>query len=439
MKKTIAVALLLFIFISNFYTIYATEEGLTDLKFVKHCGQLFRKGEKIPDYSFVTYEVDGKEYPVYCLNNDLAGVSEGREYPVKITGKIENELVWKAIINGYPYKTPEELGVANDIEAFVATKNAVNVILCDYPDDAYTALDSDESRRVINAIQLILNAARNSTEKMETNIICKIVSESSEWLVDENDPTYVSKKYKIDSNVSNGKYIVTLMDNDIEGIKIVSMDNEEKSEYDLNDSFKIIVPIDKLNVPKSFSMEANISVRSKPILYGATTVDGKQNYALPGEEMESITTSLDDNTVENVTKLTIIKKEFNSEEVIPGVKFNLLNENKEVVKENIITNEYGEIILSNMMPGKYYLKEIETPEKYNLYTDLIEINLSFNEDLKIIVNNSLKEVIEINKKTENLEVNPGVKKAIESKNTETKIATEEKTNDVVKKLPVTGY
>ena len=66
------------------------------------------------------------------------------------------------------------------------------------------------------------------------------------------------------------------MDNDIEGIKIVSMDNEEKSEYDLNDSFKIIVPIDKLNVPKSFSMEANISVRSKPILYGATTVDGKQ-------------------------------------------------------------------------------------------------------------------------------------------------------------------
>ena len=174
MKKTIAVALLLFIFISNSYTIYATEGGLTDLKFVKHCGQLFRKGEKIPDYSFVTYEVDGKEYPVYCLNNDLAGVSEGREYPVKITGKIENELVWKAIINGYPYKTPEELGVANDIEAFVATKNAVNVILCDYPDDAYTALDSDESRRVINAIQLILNAARNSTEKMETNIICKM-------------------------------------------------------------------------------------------------------------------------------------------------------------------------------------------------------------------------------------------------------------------------
>jgi len=439
MKKTIAVALLLFILISNFYTIYATDEGLTDLKFVKHCGQLFRMGEKVPDYSFVTYEANGKEYPVYCQNDDLAGVSEGREYPVKITGKIENELAWKAIINGYPYKTPEELGVANDVEAFVATKNAVNVILSGYPDDIYTALDTDESRRVMNAFYTILNNARNSTEKMVTNIICKIVAESNEWLVDENESMCVSKKYKIDSNVSDGKYIIKLAENNIEGIKIVGMDNTEKTEFDLSEGFKVLVPIEKLNEPKSFSIEANISVRSKPVLYGATTVSGKQNYALPGEEMENILATLSGNTIENVTKLTIIKKEFDSEEVIPGVKFNLLNENKDVVRENIITNEHGEIVLNNMMPGKYYLREIETPDKYNLYTDLIEINLSFNEDLKIIVNNSLKEVIEINKKTENLEVNPDIKKAIENKNTETKITTEEKANNVVKKLPVTGY
>ncbi len=433
MKKTIAVALLLFIFISNFYTINATEEGLTDLKFVKHCGQLFRMGEKVPDYSFVTYEANGKEYPVYCQNDDLAGVSEGREYPVRITGKIENELAWRAIINGYPYKTPEELGVANDIEAFVATKNAVNVILSGYPDDIYTALDTDESRRVMNAFYLILNAARTSTEKMETNIICKIVSESSEWSVDENTPTCVSKKYKIDSNVTNGKYIVKLLDNDIEDIKIVGEDNTEKTEFNLNEGFKVIVPIDKLDEPKSFSMEADISVRSKPVLYGATTVNGNQNYALPGEEMEDFTATLDDSTIENTTKLTIIKKEYDSEEVIPGVKFNLLNENKEVINENIITNENGEIILNNMMPGKYCLREVEAPEKYNLYTDLIEINIKFNEDLKIIVNNSLKEVIEINKKTENLEINPSTNKV------ETKIVTEEKTTEVVKKLPVTGY
>ena len=100
MRKIVAVALLMFIFISSFYSIYATEEELTNLKFVKHCGELFRTAEKIPDYSFVTYESNGKEYPVYCLNNELAGVTEGHEYPVRITGKIENELAWKVIING---------------------------------------------------------------------------------------------------------------------------------------------------------------------------------------------------------------------------------------------------------------------------------------------------------------------------------------------------
>ena len=134
MKKTLAVALLIVILISNYY-VYAAEDELIDLKFVKHCGELFRTAEKIPDYSFVTYQMNGKEYPVYCLNNELTGVIEGNEYPVRITGRLENELAWRVIINGYPYKTPEELGVANEIEAFVATKNAVNIVLNNYPDD----------------------------------------------------------------------------------------------------------------------------------------------------------------------------------------------------------------------------------------------------------------------------------------------------------------
>ena len=439
MRKIVAVALLMFIFISSFYSIYATEEELTNLKFVKHCGELFRTAEKIPDYSFVTYESNGKEYPVYCLNNELAGVTEGHEYPVRITGKIENELAWKVIINGYPYKTPEELGVANEIEAFVATKNAVNIVLNDYPDDRYIALDSDASRRVMNAYHAILNTARNSTEKMETNITCKIVSESSDWKVDENDPTCVSKNYKLDSNIKSGKYSIKITLSDIEGLKLVGTDNTEKSEFDLSDSFKVMVPIKELSKPKSFSMEADISLKSMPILYGATTVNGMQNYALTGEKNENVIATLDDHTIENITKLTIIKKELNSEETIQGVKFNLLNENREVIKESLITNENGEIILKNMMPGKYYLNETETLDKYNLYTDLIEINLDFNEDLKIIVNNSLKEVIEINQKKENLEINPSSLNIVKNQKIETNTINDEKVGNVVKKLPVTGY
>ena len=42
--------------------------------------------------------------------------------------------------------------------------------------------------------------------------------------------------------------------------------------------------------------------------------------------------------------------------------FNLLNENKEVVFGNLVTNTNGQIVLENMIPGKYYLEETETQE-----------------------------------------------------------------------------
>ena len=160
-----------------------------------------------------------------------------------------------------------------------------------------------------------------------------------------------------------------------------------------------------------------------------------QNYALTGEKAESTNCILDDNTIKNITKLVIIKKEYNSETRLQGVKFSLLDENREIVRENLITNENGEIIIDNILPGKYYLKEIETLEKYNLYTDLIEVNINFNEDLKIVVNNELKEVLEIKSKDDSPKTNETTNKIVDQK-TET-IELNEINN--IKRLPVTGY
>jgi hypothetical protein len=218
MKRLLAAFFVITVLISNAYSIYATEGNdtitngsLVDLKFKEHCGELFKMQDRMPDYSYVTYEKDGKEFPVYCLNNDLQGVYEGCEYPVRITGKIEDELAWKVIVNGYPYKTPEELGVANKIEAFVATKLAVNMALNeDYPDDKYTALDTDESRRVIAAYKTLLENAKKSDLKMENDLTSSIVPEEDEWIQDVVDPKCVSKTYRVDTKVQNGEYSIEL-------------------------------------------------------------------------------------------------------------------------------------------------------------------------------------------------------------------------------------
>ena len=122
----------------------------------------------------------------------------------------------------------------------------------------------------------------------------------------------------------------------------------------------------------------------------------------------------------------------------------LLNENKDIVYENLETNEEGEIILENMLPGNYYLQETETLEGYNLYTDLIEIHLDWNEKFEVTVNNTTREITEVDKDFEKVEVTPHYNETVyhtEKETTVTNIDEEVVTDnqEIVKKLPKTGY
>ena len=423
-NKCMKIVLFMFVIISIFTTCFAnTNEELVDLKFKGHCGDLLKLTNKISNYSYVVYEKDGKEYPVYCLDNDLAGVGETISYPVRVTGKYENEEAWRVIKNGYPYKTPAELGVANEYEAFTATKAAVNMILNkDYPEDKYLPLDTQESQRTYNAYRNILKTARESNEKMITDLTISIIPESDNWTIDTEDNNYISKYYHIDSKVSSGTYSVEIS-NTIDGLKVVDDNNFEKTEFKLGERFKIIIPITSLTEDKSFSIKASANLNTIPLLYGEATVDGMQNYALTGEVFETSMADTKIDVPKNNTKLTIIKKEKDSEIRLKGVVFNLLDEKKAVLKENLETNENGEIVIEQLLPGKYYLTEIKTLDGYELFTDIIEVNLEFGKNIEIIVNNEKKEVIE-SKQTiaEDIIVEKVDKKIIEKKT-----------------LPVTGY
>lgn len=81
------------------------------------------------NYNFCYISKDGVEYPAYCLNREYPGVGEYDGYTVDIDAVLDNVQIWRTIINGYPYKTPAELGVENKYDAFVATKQAVYSIL----------------------------------------------------------------------------------------------------------------------------------------------------------------------------------------------------------------------------------------------------------------------------------------------------------------------
>ena len=82
--------------------------------------------------TYTTYNEGGRSYPAYCVNREYPGVGELDGYTVDVNASVTDVLgnvqIWRTIINGFPYKSAGELGLANDLEAFQATKQAVYCI-----------------------------------------------------------------------------------------------------------------------------------------------------------------------------------------------------------------------------------------------------------------------------------------------------------------------
>ena len=99
------------------------------------------------------------------------------------------------------------------------------------------------------------------------------------------------------------------------------------------------------------------------------------------------------------------------------MEFQLLDKDKNIVYSDLKTDNNGKIVIENIIPGEYYLKEVKTIDGYMLYEQLINIKVGLNEELTITVNNSKEETPKIETETKN---------------------NKEISNKALKKLPVTG-
>jgi hypothetical protein len=468
MKKVIAISLILISIISAVipsFAAYNIEENVNLYK-IGDCGNLLNYKGSTRVISYVVYKSNGKEYPAYCLNVDLPGAEKG-SYNVSTLEKLNNNAVWKVIINGYPYKTLEELGAENEYEAYAATKQAVYIALySNRKFEDYSAYNSDAGRRTYNILKKILTDAENCNQTEPGVGILNIVPLNTTWKVDSIDSTLLSKTYKVNSNIQSGTYKINLKGLLPDGTKVVDKNNSAKEEFNLGEEFKIIMPIQNLTQSESFTIEANANLNSYPILYGNSNSQDKQNYAITGLTYETKNATYTEDYSKNLTKIVVYKQEYGTKTPLKGVKFQLLDSNKNIVKDNLITDGKGQISLENLIPGKYFLKETETLEGYNLYTDLIEINLDLNEEVQVTINNTRKTVTEINKNYEVIEVVSNKEESKIISNTditnieknETEITEENnikilneteiiKENDIkivaettnVKKLPKTGF
>lgn len=246
-------------------------------------------------YSIIKYkDGNGDEHVAYCLDESKFGVGYVKGdvdgYEVQLTKLISDEKVWRVIINGYPYKTPEELGVETEDDAYLATKRAIYAVVKGYTEkdvmENYRVGDKvikgqaleDIKRRgekVLTAICNLVNIGNNGTQNIENEV--KIIKEG-EFEEDEANGCYY-QKYKVDSRVALSEYTITEVLNFPEGTKIVDENGDERKTFSSGEEF--IVVINKEHFVENIEGTIKISAKCKtyPIYYG-TAPEGYQDYAI---------------------------------------------------------------------------------------------------------------------------------------------------------------
>lgn len=412
--KLIIVISILFIIdlLSVINSVRAENLNSANIYSVGDCGNLLTYKGVIVKVSYVQYTKDNINYPAYCLDKTKPG-AETTPYDVSINSAMKDVGLWRRIINGYPYKTIKELGVENKEEAFTATKQAVYCYIHGNNIEDYGAIGT-AGERTLNAMKNIINNAQNSSETKISNAIT-INRKDAEWKQDDKDKNYAFKSYSVHagSNIMNYTVNVTKEGNgDIGGIKITDENNQEKSEFGPNEKFKVLIPIKNMKETGNFYITVKSKVETKPVLYGTAPSSSYQDYALTAATYEDGTGNIKDEYNKNETKIIIIKKDQDEGKILEGVQFELLNSKKEPVYTDLKTNSEGKIVIDNLIPGNYYIKETKTIDGYEIYEYPIQVEVGFNQEVSVTVNNKKEEKPQI---------------------TTNKTASKE-----IKKLPVTG-
>lgn len=382
------------------------------------CGQLLKYKGVIVESGYVQYSYKGVNYPAYCLDRTKIGAQEGA-YTVSVKEAITDVGLWRVIINGYPYKSIQELGVANKEEAFMATKQAVYCYIHKNNLNDYEGI-GEAGKRTLDAMYRITDNANKCTETKISSTL-EIKKEDKQWKQDELNPEYVSKIFSVSAGASMKNYKIQIKKENAQnngGIKVTNMKNRETNEFASNEKFKVLVPIKEMTKKGSFQLTVESQVQTKPILYGVAPNSSKQDYALTAMTYEDGTGEKRDEYPENETKIIIVKQDEKTKQKLEGVEFELLDKSKKVVYSNLKTDKEGKIEIKHLIPGKYYLKETKSKEGYEVYKELIELEAVLQEEQTVVVNN-------------NQEDKPEIKIEKSKKSKEIKSST-------VKKLPVTG-
>lgn len=327
--------------------------------------------------SIVGYYRNDKFYPVYCLNGSLPG-AETTEYTVNISDYINNDKVWRIVTNGFPYNN---MGLSDD-DAYLVTKIAIFCVTGNADFSRYTY---DESRPVtVQTYQALKNLveviAEDTTIKRQTGTITiKKEGELKEF------EEYYAQEYLASSKLEEESFEIKNLSGFPKGTFVGNIQNNPQTVFNPGDKFRIIIPKSGLKKDIIGSFEVVGKVKNYPIFYGEAP-SGYQNYTVTfdsfGDELAKKDLSIPCNT----GSLKVVKIDADTKEFLSGVEFELKNNETNETK-NMKTDASGEIKFENLYPGTYSLVEIEKNEEYRLNAESKIINIEYNKQTELIIEN----------------------------------------------------
>ncbi|MED1406017.1 SpaA isopeptide-forming pilin-related protein [Bacillus mycoides] len=285
----------------------------------------------------------------YCLVYGLKSPN-GQDLPE--SGRT-NDIVYRVLLNGYPQKSPEELGVSTWEQAHYSTQLA----LWNSLGQINTAELQFKDAAVEKATKAIIHAADQSqdTQDVYMNVVPTDKKEAQ-----LNGEYFETTTYAVQTNAKKGTFKVQ-MNNAPQGTRIVTEQGEAKEMFQIGEKFRIQVP------KSSKSNELSLKVISNLTNYNAIAYKGT-------ETIQDATVLLERSTEQVSTDLQVYWKANGSIKVmkvdenknpLPGAVFEVLNSNQEVMG-TITADKNGVAELGNLELGTYTIKEVKAPVGYVL-------------------------------------------------------------------------
>lgn len=390
--KTVTVILIIINVLTIFNQIsYASEIWGANIYYSHDCGRHLQYYKENGTLSYVViayvqYDYNGKQYPAYCMNSNKPGVGnlsgELENCNVSINKMLEDDRIWRVIINGYPYKSANQLGVENNDDAYVATKHAIYSILNQRDIRGYYHAPDQRGEKIINAIESLVNIGINGTQ---TKASAKLnIKKLGSFNIDAIDSNYYSQQYNVTSEISMSNYEIISTQNFPEGSIITDLTNNQKTNFSNGEKFKILIPKDKITSDIKGTINIQGRCETYPIFYGESEKEGYQNYAVCYDVNEKCDGSV---ILEEKThgKVTATKRssddniwtEDKKDDVLKGAVYEIRDENNKVVT-TLTTDENGQIN-AKLDLGKYTIQEIEPPENYEKDENIYSFTLSVHE------------------------------------------------------------